>query len=280
MLAGWTTALLALALAIGVSRLVVTVPPIGVEVRPAVSELLLVALPALILAGAIGLDGIADQVRAQSFSWLQPASVLLAIAMAVVSLGAAGWWVLGGATGPIDRTSLDSIPPYVRNAMQFLLPGAHPGDRSLRSGGPICRAGRRRQRLGAADRGYTFGGSEAADRQARDLVLRLVAGTADDDIVPQLRELGIGFVWVRDASEGGQGADRQHSGPRHASGTDDDTIWQVGQAVSRSSLVTPGEPPIAVEPPPTTLWPEPTRPARADASYWWERPQIGAGGPS
>ena len=116
-LGAWTASLLALALAIVVSRLVVTVPPTGTQVRPAVGVLLLIVFGGLILAGAAGLDGLAGQVRAQSFSWLQPASVLLAVAMAAVTLGAAAWWVVGGATGPIDRYRLDAIPQYVRNAM-------------------------------------------------------------------------------------------------------------------------------------------------------------------
>jgi hypothetical protein len=97
---------------------VVTVPPTGTQVRPAVSVLLLITFAGLILAGAAGLDGLAGQVRAQSFSWLQPASVLLAVAMAVVTLGAAAWWVVGGASGPINRYHLDSIPPYGHNAMR------------------------------------------------------------------------------------------------------------------------------------------------------------------
>ena len=52
------------------------------------------------------------------------------------------------------------------------------------------------QRLGDADRGFTFGGSVSAREQVDDLVVRLVAGTADSDINPQLTNLGIGYVWV------------------------------------------------------------------------------------
>ncbi|GAA3607451.1 glycosyltransferase [Microlunatus ginsengisoli] len=252
-LASWTTALAALAVAIVVSRLVVDVPPIGLQVRPAVGSLLLIAFAALVLGGAIGLDGLAGQVRAQSFSWLQPATVLLAAAMAAVSLGAATWWVLAGATGPIDRQPLNAIPPYVRNAM---LSSAQVRvlaiDLSSRAARYTVLAGEG-QRLGSADRGFTFGGSETADEQARDLVLRLVAGTADEDIVPQLRELGIGFVWVRDASEEDKARIDNTPGLGTASGTGDDTIWQVDQGVSRVALATPGSPAIALGPSPTTV---------------------------
>ena len=236
LLACWTTALVSLALAIGVSRLVVSVPPIALQVRPPVGALLLVAFGALVLAGAVGLDGVAAQVRARSFSWVQPASVLLAAAMAVVSLGAATWWVLDGASGPIRREPLNAIPPYVRNAM--LSPSmvrVLAIDLSSRSARYTVLADEG-QRLGAADRGFTFGGSTAADQQARDLVMRLVAGTADEDIVPQLRELGIGYLWVRDASEDDKARIANTPGLGTASGTDDDTIWQVDEGVTRVSL--------------------------------------------
>jgi GT2 family glycosyltransferase len=252
-LAGWTTALLALALAVVVSRLVVTVPPIGSQVRPEVSALLLVTFGALILAGAVGLDGLSAQVRAQSFSWLQPAVVLVAVAMAAVTLGAAAWWVIGGATGPIDRRPLDAIPAYVRNAM---LSDAQVRvlaiDLSGRTAAYTVLADEG-QRLGAADRGFTFGGSVAADEQARDLVLRLVAGTADDDIVPQLRELGIGYVWLRDAGEDDKARIDNTPGLGAASGSDDDTIWQVDQGVTRVSLTEAGSPPVGLGPSPTTV---------------------------
>ena len=251
-LASWTTAVAALALAIVVTRLVVSVPPIGLQVRPAAGSLLLVAFAALVLAGAVGLDGVAAQVRAQSFSWLQPAAVLLAVAMAAVTLGAATWWVLAGASGPIERRPLDSIPPYVRNAM--LSPSqvrVLAIDLSGKTALYTVLAGEG-QRLGSADRGFAFGGSEAADQQARDLVLRLVAGTADDDIVPQLRELGVGYVWVRDASEEDKARIDNTPGLGAASGTDDDTIWQVEHA-SRVSLSAPSSPAIGLGPSPTHI---------------------------
>jgi hypothetical protein len=216
--------------------------------------LLLIVFAGLVLAGGAGLDGLAGQVRAQSFSWLQPASVLLAVAMAAVTLGAAAWWVVGGASGPIDRYRLDSIPPYVRNAMlsdaQARVLAIDLSGRRLASYAVLAGEG---QRLGDADRGFTFGGSEAADDEARDLVLRLVAGTADDDIVPQLRQLGIGYLWVRDAGEEDKARIDNTPGLGAASGTDDDTIWQVDQGVSRVSLSTPDSPSIKLGPSPVIV---------------------------
>jgi GT2 family glycosyltransferase len=253
-LAAWTTALLALALAVGVSRLVVTVPPTSTQVRPVVTALLLVTFAGLIMAGAVGFDGLAGQVRARSFSWLQPTAVLLAIAMATVTLGSAAWWVIGGATGPIDRLPLNAIPPYVHNAMvseqQVRVLAIDLVNPKVAAYSVLAGPG---QRLGVADRGFTFGGSLAADDQARDLVLRLVAGTADDDIVPQLRELGIGFVWVRGAGEEDKARIDNTPGLGAASGSDSDTIWQVEHSVSRVSLVRPDSPPIGLGLSPTVV---------------------------
>ena len=44
-------------------------------------------------------------------------TVLAGVLVGLVSIGGAAWWVLAGATGPIERTRLDAIPPYVLNAM-------------------------------------------------------------------------------------------------------------------------------------------------------------------
>ena len=41
-------------------------------------------------------------------------------------------------------------------------------------------------------------------------MIRLVAGTADSDIGPQLRDLGIGYLWVTGARRGRDVPDRQH----------------------------------------------------------------------
>jgi hypothetical protein len=99
----WSAALLALALAVVLSRLVVAVPPLGTEVRPWVGPHLLIAFGALALGGAVGVDGLTRDVGRRSFSLLQPAAVLGGVAIAVVTLGGAGWWVWAGVAGPVDR---------------------------------------------------------------------------------------------------------------------------------------------------------------------------------
>ena len=56
-LAAWITALVAFGMAVVLSRLVVSVPPVGAEVRPWVGAYLLVGFGALILGGGVGVDG-------------------------------------------------------------------------------------------------------------------------------------------------------------------------------------------------------------------------------
>ena len=108
---------------------------------------------------------------------------------------------MAGASGPIDRTRLDAIPPYVLNGLRTpTSPGCWLS---------TCPTGTARYsvladehlRLGDADRGCDLRRLGSAREQVDDLVVRLVAGTADSDIAPQLRELGIGYVWVTGADE-------------------------------------------------------------------------------
>ncbi|MET1007782.1 MAG: hypothetical protein ABWX96_19690, partial [Propionibacteriaceae bacterium] len=235
-LAAWVTSLLGLAMAIALSRLVVSVPPTGSEVRPWVGVYLLIAFGALILAGGVGADGLSRDLGRRSFSWLQPGVVLAGLLVGLVTLLGAGWWVWAGATGPIQRERLDALPPYVINAMQ--------SDRAVRVlavdlSGDTARyavVADDQTRLGDADRGFTFGGSVVAPAEAADLVVRLVAGTADSDIAPQLTDLGVGFLWVRGASEDEQARIDNTPGLGVASGNDQGTVWQLEPAVSRVTL--------------------------------------------
>ena len=236
-LAAWTVALLAVAMAVVLSRLVVSVPPTGTEVRPWVAGYLLIAFAALALAGGAGLEALASELSVRSFTWMQPASVLAWVAVAVVTLAGAGWWVWAGARGPIDRAHLDAIPPYVLNAAT--------SDARTRVLAIDVSEGQARYsvvaddqlRLGAADRGGTFGGSVAARQQTEDLVTRLVAGTADADLAPQLADLGIGYLWVTGADEEAQARIDNTPGLGAASGNERSIVWQLEPAVTRAGVV-------------------------------------------
>ncbi|MCW2811825.1 MAG: hypothetical protein JWP61_2283 [Friedmanniella sp.] len=251
-LAAWVTALVAFALAVLLSRLVVDVPPVATEVRPWTGAYLLVGFAALLVGGAVGVDGLTTEMQGRSFSWLQPAAVLAAVAVGLVSVGGAAWWVWAGARGPVDRLHLSSIPPYVMNAMTT---GGRPRVLALDLSGSAARysvlAGDQ-LRLGDADRGFAYAGSAVARQQVADLVVRLVAGTADADIAPELTGLGVGYVWVSGADEDERSRIDNTPGLGTASGNNLGTVWQLDPAVSRAALAD-GTALAPLDAPPTTV---------------------------
>ena len=259
----WVAALTAVLGSVLLSRLVVAVPPTGTEIRPWTGAYLLIAFAALLLAAAAGADGLAAELGDRSFGWQQPTSVVAGVLAVVTILGAAGWWIWAGAVGPIDRQRLDALPPYLQNAMLSdagvrvlaidldadesagdLRRGRGDADESAGEPQLPGQAGEARYsviagdqlRLGDADRGFAFGGSSDAPAQVGDLVQRLVAGTADSDITPQLRDLGIGYVWVSGAST--EEIARIDNTPElgTASGSLTTTVWQLKPAVTRVTV--------------------------------------------
>ena len=236
-LAAWAVALVAFGMAVVISRLVVSVPPAGTEVRPWIGSYLLLGFAALILSAGLGLDGFSGDMKERSFSWLQPATVLAGIAVCLISVGGGVWWVLAGAHGPIERSRLDAIPPYVVNAMKS---DARPRLLAIDLSDGTARYSVLADdypRLGDADRGFTFGGSVSAREQVDDLVVRLVAGTADSDINPQLINLGIGYVWVTGANDDSKARIDNTPGLGTASGNERGIVWKLEPAVARAVVV-------------------------------------------
>lgn len=244
--AGWVAALACFALAALFSRLVVSVPPTGSEIRPWVGAYLLIGFAALLLAAGAGVDGLSADLADRSFSLVQPLAVVATALVGIVTLAGAGWWVAAGAAGPVDRVRTDAIPPYVLNAMDadsgvrtlaidLATPG--PGSVTDRAGAGFAVIADDQIRLGDADRGYTFGGSTAALQQTEDLVVRLVAGTGDSDIASQLGDLGIGYLWVTGSSEEERSRIDNTPGLGAASGNDVGIVWQIEPPVTRASVV-------------------------------------------
>ena len=251
-LAAWAAALVALGMAVVLSRLVVSVPPAGTEVRPWVGSYLLLGFAALIISAGMGLDGFSADVKERSFSWLQPATVLAGIVVCLISAGGAVWWVLAGAHGPIERSRLDAIPPYVMNAMKS---DARPRLLAIDLSDGTARysvLADDHLRLGDADRGFTFGGSVSAREQVDDLVVRLVAGTADSDINPQLTNLGIGYIWVTGANDDVKARIDNTPGLGTASGNERGIVWKLEPAVSRT-VVVDGSVRLPIGSPPTPV---------------------------
>jgi hypothetical protein len=109
-------------------------------------------------------------------------------------------------------------------------------------------------RLGDADRGYAYGGSTAAPAQVSELVVRLVAGTADSDLAPALADLGVGLVWLSGADKEDLARIDNTPGLGAASGNDRSTVRQLEPDVWRATL-TDGEARLPVGPSPVRLPP-------------------------
>jgi hypothetical protein len=182
-------------------------------------------------------DGLTRDVRRRSFSWLQPVAVLAGLAVAAVSVGGLVWWAWAGVRGPVDRVALDGVPPYVRNVMVSDARARVLAVELAPDGVHYSVLADRQLRLGDADRGAPFGGSVLANQQAQDLVVRLVAGTADSDIAPQLSDLGIGYLWVRGAGREERARIDNTPGLGAASGDAEGTVWQLDPPVTRRAVV-------------------------------------------
>ena len=243
-LSAWATALASLLLAVLASRSVVEVPPLGTQVRPWVGALLLITFAALLVAGAVGTDGVSGEVTGRSFTWVQPAAVLAGVAVTLVSLGGAAWWLWGGAHGPIDRGRADALlPTYVSVAMRS---DAQPRVLALDLAGTgvgysVLSGNEGASRSGDADRGYAFGGSSTARNDVADAVSRLAAGSADAAVAQRLRRLGVGYVAVRGADDSERARIGNTPGLGPASGTGSTVVWQLDPAVSRAAVV-PADP--------------------------------------
>lgn len=227
----WAIALGGFALAVALTRLVV---PAGIDqvfVRPSAAVALLVALGGLVMAGAVGIDAVAEGLAARDFSWVQPAAALAAVVMALTTVLGAGWWVVAGGSGPTTRSDVHLVPAFVTDEL-----GRTPGTRGLAV--EVAEDGTAHHvvftgagiHLGDADRGAGLGAdAEAADRVSQ-LTRRLVAATGDETIAEDLRDLGIRYVAVR-APDDLIGRINGTAGLRVVSVHPGERVWEISDVV-------------------------------------------------
>ena len=128
-------------------------------------------------------------------------TVLAGLVVGVVSVGGGGWWVWPGRADRSSAPSSTRIPPYVLNAMRS---PERPRVLAIDSTGGVARYWvLADDRSGSA---MPTGVSPSAARwrpaeQAEDLVIRLVAGTADSDIGPSCATWASAILWVTGAGE-------------------------------------------------------------------------------
>jgi GT2 family glycosyltransferase len=111
----WVVILAAAIVLAAESRVPVSLPGVPVEFRPWPGFLLLLIHGGFVLAAVVAADGAIDVVRSESFSWRQPvAAVACLAALAAPALGA-GWWVLHGDDGPVERAEPRQVPRYMQD---------------------------------------------------------------------------------------------------------------------------------------------------------------------
>ena len=151
-------------------------------------------LAALVLAAAIGADGVVARLRGRSFGWRQPSALLLAVLTGLVPLAASGWWVLRGADGPVQADQPLQVPAYIAAEMR-----TPRGARTL-----VVRAGAQRSptyvllrhdRYSFADLAVAPGPSASASVAAAVHALTVNQNLA---AVRQLARLGIRYVYLAD----------------------------------------------------------------------------------
>ncbi|MFC1436349.1 glycosyltransferase [Streptacidiphilus sp. N1-3] len=68
---------------------------------------------ALLSAAAIGADGARGRVAGIDFGWRQPVAALVVLIAALAPVAAAGWWVVRGADGPLQRGNGQLVPAFI-----------------------------------------------------------------------------------------------------------------------------------------------------------------------
>ncbi len=176
------------------TRLVVWVPP-GAWARPQAGEWVVAMIGGLVLAAAVGLDGLGAELRGRSLGARHVAALaLMATAVAAVAT-ASVWWVLAGQTG-LSRGPVGGLPAFVREAQVSATPGRTfalqvAGDSvgwSLVEGDF--------PRLGDSERGLVVSGDARAMDTAASVAARLVSGAADEDLAEDLVRLGVSHLWL------------------------------------------------------------------------------------
>jgi len=96
----------------------VTAGPGQPPVTPWAGPATLLAGLALLAAAATGADGARSRVAGVAFGWRQPVAALVVAAAALAPVASAGWWLVRGAAGPVERGSSEVLPSFIGEESQ------------------------------------------------------------------------------------------------------------------------------------------------------------------
>ncbi len=193
-----TVAIGCAAVAVLLTRLVVTVPPTGLPARPQASAWLVAMAAALIWSAALGLEGLRETIAESTFGSRHTLVYVAALLSVAAVLVGTGWWVVAGHGG-LERRESSTVPAFIRKdaargasrVLALHLTGQTAGWALLEDD---------LGRLGDAERGLVYGGSTQAQALAESVAQRLAVGAADERLVPDLQTLGVGYLWVTGAT--------------------------------------------------------------------------------
>nr|WP_243745080.1 glycosyltransferase family 2 protein [Streptomyces hainanensis] len=197
---------------------------------------------ALLCAAALGADGARYRVAAQSFGWRQPVAVAIAGASAAGPLLAAAGWILGGASGPLERANPVQVPAFVAEegsardqARTLVLAGTGGADGALPELIDYTLARGSGARLGDAELSELVGDDTDLGRA----VGNLAAGSGADQTAV-LADYAIRYVLVKDGSPRGLHRVLDTTpGLQRLSQEDGSALWRVGREVSRVTVLPP-----------------------------------------
>ncbi len=217
--------------AIAITRLAVEVPP-GIWIRPQALEWQVLLAAALILAAVGGLDGIAADLADKALGLRHFASLVL-VALAAASVGAVAiWWVIGGQLG-LARTTLSQVPAFIQEAQLSNTPGR---TMTLKVNGGVVRWGVAEgefSRLGDGERGLTFAGDRKSALLAASVSARLIGGSGDDQILPDLVRLGVSYIVLVGGNGAQEIAINNTPGLGIGTGSENRRVWPVpGSAIA------------------------------------------------
>ena len=230
---GFVAAILGLGLALGLSRLVVTVPP-GTQARPQVLPWLVLMLGGLTLAAGRGLAGLTAGLRRRTLGgWHAAVLALAAVVVAAVGVGA-GWWAWAG-TATLQRTTSEVLPPFVRVAMTSPAPVRTLAIARESGGVRWALLEGDLPRLGEDERSLA-GSVEPQRGLAASVVNRLLSGSADDQLSADLARLGVGYLWLQGGDAGLRTAIGNVPGLGVGTGDEGGATWPVPNA-ARATIV-------------------------------------------
>ncbi len=231
-LSAWAVALVALGIGVLQLALLLEVTGLARPVRPWAGPATLVAGAALLLAAALGADGLRASSARWSFGWRQPAVAVLTLSLLLVPVAAGATWT-AGVRGPLTRADPQVVPAFVAadldtparpRVLVLRVPGGHVRYDLLNSAGPV---------LGDRDQ------ATLPPAQVDAAVGALVAGVGGDEM-DTLAAWSVKYVLLRGPAArdralvrvlDSQAALRRVSGSRHTA------LWRVAGPAPRAQLV-------------------------------------------